>query len=405
MLANAKTLGVGIITGVLLAVLLPYTTHLPSDDFSRNGGLGSTSHDFLDTMALSLSKPLRMAQQTWRRAAYKSCRFAPSLPFCQQQTPISRLPTPTLDSTSRTLFSTTSATMASTKSFLDAVKDRRSIYQLNKEAPKSDKEIVDLVNQIVLHVPSSFNSQSSRLVVLLNEEHEKFWDITKDVLEPQVPEEQFKSGTVPKLNGFKGAYGTVSITGLPPKCPSNFSPGDFVKHGVVAVNMQPRRRLSLAPLAHASPTTVIASAPSHPTKAAQSHAQRTTNISPRSFSSRTPSPSRIFARPSPFTRTTLATGKFSTSPHNRLELISSIRSEHTSAMHQFAAWTALEAEGFGANLQHYNPLVDQKIQNEWDVPQQWKLRAQLVFGGRAGEAGEKKFKPLEERVFVHGAKN
>ena len=100
--------------------------------------------------------------------------------------------------------------MASSKTFLDAIKDRRSYYQLNKESPKSDKEIVELVNQLVLNVPSSFNSQSSRLVVLLNQEHEKFWEITKDVLKPQVPEEQYKSGTEPKLNGFKAAYGTVS---------------------------------------------------------------------------------------------------------------------------------------------------------------------------------------------------
>lgn len=80
-------------------------------------------------------------------------------------------------------------------------------------------------------------------------------------------------------------------------------------------------------------------------------------------------------------------------------------SEHTSAIHQFAAWVALEAEGFGANLQHYNPVVDDKVQEEWKVPKEWKLRAQLVFGGRGGEAGQKEFKPLEERVFVHGAKN
>lgn len=73
-------------------------------------------------------------------------------------------------------------------------------------------------------------------------------------------------------------------------------------------------------------------------------------------------------------------------------------------MHQFALWVALEAEGFGANLQHYNPLVDQKAQEHWGVPLEWKLRAQLVFGGRAGEPGEKEVKPLEERVFVHGAK-
>lgn len=73
-------------------------------------------------------------------------------------------------------------------------------------------------------------------------------------------------------------------------------------------------------------------------------------------------------------------------------------------MHQYALWVALEAEGFGANLQHYNPIVDRKVQEHWKVPLDWKLRAQLVFGGKAGEAGPKDFKPLEERLFVHGAK-
>jgi predicted oxidoreductase (fatty acid repression mutant protein) len=72
-------------------------------------------------------------------------------------------------------------------------------------------------------------------------------------------------------------------------------------------------------------------------------------------------------------------------------------------MHQFALWVALEAEGFGANLQHYNPIVDQRAQQHFDIPLEWKLRAQLVFGGKAGEAGEKRFEPLEKRVFVHGA--
>ena len=78
--------------------------------------------------------------------------------------------------------------------------------------------------------------------------------------------------------------------------------------------------------------------------------------------------------------------------------------EHSNAMHQFALWTALEAEGFGANLQHYNPIVDQKVQQHYEIPLDWKLRAQLVFGGKAGEAGEKSFAPLSKRVFVHGAK-
>jgi predicted oxidoreductase (fatty acid repression mutant protein) len=65
-------------------------------------------------------------------------------------------------------------------------------------------------------------------------------------------------------------------------------------------------------------------------------------------------------------------------------------------------WTALETEGFGANLQHYNPVVDAKIQEAWDVPKEWSLKAQLVFGGRAGEPSEKQFKPVEERLRVYG---
>jgi predicted oxidoreductase (fatty acid repression mutant protein) len=60
------------------------------------------------------------------------------------------------------------------KQFFDFLKERRTYYQLNKEAPISDKEISDIVEQAFLRVPSSFNSQSTRLVVLLNKDHDKF---------------------------------------------------------------------------------------------------------------------------------------------------------------------------------------------------------------------------------------
>lgn len=72
-------------------------------------------------------------------------------------------------------------------------------------------------------------------------------------------------------------------------------------------------------------------------------------------------------------------------------------------MQQHLLWTALELEGLGANLQHYNPLIDAKVAETWGLPASWKLNAQLVFGGRAGEAGEKTFMPLEERVKTFGA--
>ena len=82
-------------------------------------------------------------------------------------------------------------------------------------------------------------------------------------------------------------------------------------------------------------------------------------------------------------------------------------SEHTSAMHQYMLWTALETEGFGANLQHYNPLPDQKVSEVWKLPAEWSLKAQLVFGQPAEGAREglpeKAQQPLEERMKVFGA--
>jgi predicted oxidoreductase (fatty acid repression mutant protein) len=72
-------------------------------------------------------------------------------------------------------------------------------------------------------------------------------------------------------------------------------------------------------------------------------------------------------------------------------------------MHQYAVWVALEAEGLGANLQHYNPLIDEKVQSTWNVPATWLLKSQLVFGHPEGEAGPKTFKPIEDRLKVYGA--
>ena len=49
-------------------------------------------------------------------------------------------------------------------------------------------------------------------------------------------------------------------------------------------------------------------------------------------------------------------------------------------MMQYITWTALEAEGMGCNLQHYNPPIDKRLETEFDVPETWSLKAQMVFG-------------------------
>jgi uncharacterized protein len=78
--------------------------------------------------------------------------------------------------------------------------------------------------------------------------------------------------------------------------------------------------------------------------------------------------------------------------------------EHSSGMNQFIVWTALEAEGLGANLQHYQPGITPYIQKKFDVPETWRLKSQLVFGGRIGPLPEAKPKThLESAVRVHGA--
>lgn len=82
-------------------------------------------------------------------------------------------------------------------------------------------------------------------------------------------------------------------------------------------------------------------------------------------------------------------------------------SEHTSAMHQYMLWTAFEAEGLGANLQHYNPLPNAKASEIWNIPQDWDLKAQLVFGtpqeGQRENLPQKHVEPVGGRLFVHGA--
>ena len=72
-------------------------------------------------------------------------------------------------------------------------------------------------------------------------------------------------------------------------------------------------------------------------------------------------------------------------------------SEHSSAIAQFATWTALAEINIGASLQHYNPIVDEEVAQTFYIPANWKLRAQLVLGSIEAPAGEKTFMNDSER--------
>jgi predicted oxidoreductase (fatty acid repression mutant protein) len=77
-----------------------------------------------------------------------------------------------------------------------------------------------------------------------------------------------------------------------------------------------------------------------------------------------------------------------------------IWSLQSSGMLQYIVWTSLEMEGFGASLQHYNPLIDEDVRKTWDIPQNWKLIGQMPFGRPTATPGEKDHRPLEELLIM-----
>jgi len=74
--------------------------------------------------------------------------------------------------------------------------------------------------------------------------------------------------------------------------------------------------------------------------------------------------------------------------------------QQANGMLQYAVWTLLEAEGLGASLQHYNPLIDGKVLSAWGLPETWQLIAQMPFGSVEAEAGSKESIPVAERMKV-----
>lgn len=92
--------------------------------------------------------------------------------------------------------------------FWHAVKKRRSIYAIGKDIPITEERVKEIVSNAVLYTPSSFNSQSARVVVLFNAQHEKLWDITKETLRKIVPADNF-GPTEEKMASFRSGRGTV----------------------------------------------------------------------------------------------------------------------------------------------------------------------------------------------------
>ena len=85
--------------------------------------------------------------------------------------------------------------------FIEMIKNRRTIYNLGDALPVSEEHVTRLIIEAVKHSPSSFNSQTSRVVILFGAEHQKLWNMTKEALRKIVPEQAFAS-TEQKIDSF-----------------------------------------------------------------------------------------------------------------------------------------------------------------------------------------------------------
>lgn len=195
--------------------------------------------------------------------------------------------------------------------FIELLQKRRTQYALNKNLPLEKAAVERLIKDAVKQAPSSFNSQSSRVVILFGSESDKVWSITKETLRKMVPADAFPK-TEARIDSFAAGAGTVLY----------FEDQDTVK----------------------------------------------------GLQEQFPS----YADNFPFW------------------------SEQASGMAQLAVWTALAAANIGASLQHYNPLIDAEVASTWGIPANWKLRAQMPFGGNAAAFGEKSFIDDASRFKVFG---
>ncbi len=100
--------------------------------------------------------------------------------------------------------------MSATQNLLQTFENRRSIYALNNTLPVSNQAVIDMVEHAILHTPSAFNSQTTRILVLFNDEHKRLWDLAETNLREIVGDGDFSS-TEQKMNSFRAGAGTILL--------------------------------------------------------------------------------------------------------------------------------------------------------------------------------------------------
>lgn len=176
------------------------------------------------------------------------------------------------------------------RSFLEAVANRRSCYRLGPNRPISEDRVIELVDATLRTMPSAFNTQSTRIVILFGAHHKTLWKLVLEALHALLPPEAFENSREKVETSFAAGWGTL--------------------------------------LFYEDMAVIDAAKRTYATYADQMECY----------------------------------------------------AEHTSAMHQLALWTLLEEAGLGASLQHYNPLIEERVARQWSIHPTWRMVAQMPFG-------------------------
>ncbi len=91
----------------------------------------------------------------------------------------------------------------------DAVQRRRSMYHIGNQIPFTDEEIISLISHSIKYAPSPSNCQSARVIILLKEQHRRFWSLVKEVFKPTLAPERFDHLSQKIDAQFAAGYGTI----------------------------------------------------------------------------------------------------------------------------------------------------------------------------------------------------
>lgn len=194
--------------------------------------------------------------------------------------------------------------------YMDVILKRRSIYGLSPEIPITDDKLIEILSSVIDNVPSPFNCQNPRIMLLLSENHKKLWSIVMETLKNKINDEKKFIPTKEKIEGFSAGYGTIVY----------FSEKKAVEK----------------------------------------------------LETDFPSYKHHFSR----------------------------WADQANGIILFGIWSALAEQNIGANIQHYNPLIDDEVKKTFSVPESWELIGQMPFGKIVAPPTDKQNTPLKERFII-----